>query len=141
MKKFYQRVLGLLLTFTMVFSQTACGEDKEPGEDTYTYNTALADFPTNWSPFQYQTAIDDEILNYITEAFYVFDYNETKDGYKLVPGAAAAEPIDVTADYVGSYAIEEGESARAWKIPLRDDLMWEDGTPIVAQDFVRSACC
>ncbi len=139
MKKFCQRVFVLLLTFTMVFSLTACGEDKETDADTYTYNTALADFPTNWSPFQYQTAIDDEILNYITEAFYVFDYNETKDGYKLVPGAAAAEPVDVTADYVGSYGIEEGENARAWKIPLRDDLMWEDGTPIVAQDYVRSA--
>ena len=139
MRKTYQRMLALLLASMLVFTLAACGGEKESAGDTYTYNTALTDFPTNWSPFQYQTAIDDEILSYITEAFYVFDYNENKDGYRLVPGAAKTEPVDVTADYVGQYGIEEGETARAWKITLRDDLMWEDGTPIVAQDYVRSA--
>ena len=69
----------------------------------------------------------------------MFDYNETEDGYRLVPGAAAAEPEDVTADYVGRFGIEKGETARAWKITLRKDLMWEDGVSITAQDYVKSA--
>lgn len=106
---------------------------------TYTYNYALTDFPTNWNVHTYQTNTDTEILGYITEGFYEFDYNDTMDGYKIVPGAAAAEPVDVTADYIGQYGLVEGDANRAWKIELRNDLCWEDGTPITAQDYVTSA--
>lgn len=106
---------------------------------TYTYNYALEVFPTNWNVHTYQTNTDTDILNYITEGLYEFDYNETMDGYKMVPGAAAAEPVDVTADYVGQFGIEDGDAAKAWKITLRDDLCWEDGTPITAKDYVTSA--
>lgn len=155
MKKISKRILALILASCMVFSMAACGNKEEAAPDStensqseaevaeddaeYTYNTALADFPTNWSPFQNQTATDSEILDYITEGFYVFDYNDTMDGYELVPGVAAEEPVDVTDEYVGKFGIVEGETAKAWKITLRDDLMWEDGTPIVAQDWVTSA--
>ncbi|MBE5867782.1 MAG: hypothetical protein E7293_02315 [Lachnospiraceae bacterium] len=155
MKKIFKRMHAFLLAVTVLFSLVACGREDVENPDnsgssvsdgsgqgqqeSFTYNTALADFPTNWSPFQNQTATDAEILNYITEGFYVFDYNETEDGYRLVPGAAAAEPEDVTADYVGRFGIEKGETARAWKITLRKDLMWEDGVSITAQDYVKSA--
>lgn len=54
---------------------------------TYTYNYALEVFPTNWNVHTYQTNTDTDILNYITEGLYEFDYNETMDGYKMVPGA------------------------------------------------------
>ncbi len=108
-------------------------------EATYTYNYAMSAFPTNWNPHQYQTAIDSEILDYASAGFYTFDYNDAKDGYQLVPSMATAEPVDVTADYVGSYGITEGESARAWKITLKDNIKWDDGTLITASDFVESA--
>lgn len=110
-----------------------------PAEATYTYNKALVTFPTNWNFHEYETTYDTEILNYISSGFYVFDYNDTKDGYKLVPGMTVDFPVDVTADYAGQYGIEAGETARVWKMTLRDDLKWEDGTPIKAQDFVTSA--
>lgn len=143
MKKTLKRVFVLALAAAMTLSLAACGgKDGEQGDDadaTYTYNVAMSTFPTNWNPHTYQTTTDAEILGYITEGFYSFDYNETKDGYKIVPQMATAEPVDVTADYVGKYGIEEGDTAKAWKITLRDDLCWEDGTAITAQDFVTSA--
>ncbi len=105
----------------------------------YTYNYALSVFPTNWNPHTYQTATDAEILDYTTVGFYTFDYNETKDGYRLVPAMAASEPVDVTAEYTGKYNIGENDTARAWRITLRDDLKWEDGTEINAHSFVNSA--
>ena len=112
----------------------------EPAADaTYTYNYALSEFPTNWNYHTYQTATDAEILDYITAGFYTFDYNETKDGYKMVPGMAVGDPVDVTAEYVGKYGIVEGDTAKAYVITLRDDLAWEDGTPITAYDFEESA--
>ncbi len=106
---------------------------------TYTYNLGTAVFPTNWNPHASQTSTDSDILNYISDTFYKFDYNETLDGYKLVPGMAVGDPVDVTADYVGKYGIEEGDKAQVWKLTLRQDLKWEDGTPIKAHDFVTSA--
>lgn len=139
MKKTLKKVLCLALAGVMVFSLAACGGKEDETAKEYTYNTALQDFPTNWSPFQNQTAIDSEIMDYITYPFYVFDYNDTKDGYKLVPGAAKDFPVDVTSDYVGKFGIKDGETARAWKITLRDGLVWEDGTVIKAQDYVTSA--
>ena len=111
-----------------------CGVDA-----VYTYNTYLTEFPSTWNPHTYQTATDSEILDYTTVGLYRFDYNETKDGFVIVPEMAAEMPLDVTADYVGQYGIAEGDKSRAWLIELRDDLAWEDGTPITAQSFVDSA--
>ena len=79
MKKTLKKVLCLALAVVMVFSLAACGGKENETAKEYTYNTALADFPTNWSPFQNQTATDSEIMDYITYPFYVLDYNETKD--------------------------------------------------------------
>ena len=149
------RLLALVLALVLVLScfaackKTRAEETKPQAEETkpaepeapatYTYNYAMSEFPATWNMCTYQTATDGEILDYITAGFYTFDYNETKDGYAMVPDMAVGEPVDVTADYVGKYGIAEGDKAKAWVITLRDDLKWEDGTPITANDFVESA--
>ncbi|MBR7178725.1 MAG: hypothetical protein IKD27_04300, partial [Oscillospiraceae bacterium] len=145
-----KKLLALVLAVVMVLGLVACGtpapettgapETTTPAvAGTYTYNYALAEFPTNWNTHTYQTNTDAEILDYITSGFYVFDYNETKDGYAMVDGMAIGDPVDVTADYVGQYGIVEGDTAKAYIVNLRQDLKWEDGTPITANDFVESA--
>ena len=112
-----------------------------PDDDAeYTYNTYLSEFPSMWNPHDYETATEGEILGYIELGFYTFDYNDDRTGFEVVPEMAASMPIDVTADYVGDeWGIDEDETARAWKIVLRDDLRWQDGTPITAHDFYESA--
>ena len=145
-----KKLLSLVLAVVMVLGLVACGggntpETTAPAETTptvagtYTYNYAMAEFPTNWNYHTYQTATDAEILDYISSGFYVFDYNETKDGYAMVDGMAVGDPVDVTAEYVGQYGIVEGDTAKAYVLNLRQDLMWQDGTPITANDFVESA--
>ena len=134
-----KKVLALLLTLCMVFSMCAALAEEEPAP-TYTYDSSMTDFPTNWSPFKQQTNADFNLYNALVSSFYSFEFNDTLDGYKIVPDAATDYPIDVTKDYVGEeWNIQEGETGRAYIIPLRDDLKWQDGTPIVAEDFVRSA--
>ena len=138
------RVLAVLMALLMIVSSVALmvSCDKEEGPEAkkeYTYNTYLTTFPTVWNNHTYQTATDGEIIGYTEPGFYTFDYNENKDGYKIVPDMATQEPIDVTADYVGEeWGIAEGDTARAWKIVLRNDIKWQDGTAITAHDFVTS---
>lgn len=156
-----KKVLCLMLAAAMVASMTACGKDDTPASNssesnsaesngssetpvaddaTYTLNLATDVFPTNWSPFVYETNTAREcVMDYTTSSLYYFDYNDTMDGYELVPRMAVGEPEDITADYVGKYGVEEGDTAKVWKITLRDDLKWEDGTPITAQSYVNSA--
>ena len=124
-----RKLLSLVLALCMMASLTAAfAEETAP---TYTYRTAAAEFPTNWSPFQQQTATDSSVTDWLYSAFYEFDFNEDKDGYVLKPLAVEDFPTDVSADYVGEeWGIAEGETARAWKFVLRDGLAWEDGTPI-----------
>ncbi|MBQ8409060.1 MAG: DUF4044 domain-containing protein [Clostridia bacterium] len=145
------RVFAVVMALAMVFScvallasckdpdQVEGGLVRDPNAE-YTYNTFMSTFPTVWNNHTYQTATDSEIIGYTESGFYTFDYNETLDGYKIVPDMATSEPVDVTSDYVGEeWGIAEGDTARAWKITLRQDIKWEDGTPINANDFVESA--
>ena len=133
-----KRLLALALAVCMLMTGFALAEDTSA--DTYTYRSSLSTFPTNWNPHQYKTATDnDAVLSWISDGFYDFDYNETMDGYVMEPRMVTGDPEDVTADYVGEeWGIEEGAEGRAYKYTLRDDLKWEDGTPITAQTYVES---
>lgn len=155
MKKF----LALLLALVMVLSLAACGEggsDSTSGNDStsatdepelltgeagkYTYNAAWSVFPTVWNPHTYETATSADIMAYIEDGFYTFDYNEDMTGFQMVPAMTTDEhPVDITADYVGQYGIKEGDANLVYKINLRDDLYWETGEKITAYDYVESA--
>ena len=138
--KLMKKLLCLALVAVAVVTVASCEEEDKSGIGRYTYNTAMSVFPTNWNPHAYQTETDSTILDYTTAGFYTFDYNETKDGYSVVNSMAAEKPEDVTAAHVDEkWGIEEGEEGRAYKIKLRNDIKWQDGTPITAHDFVTSA--
>ena len=135
-----KKVLSLILAACMLLAcVSAFAEDAAP---TYTYNRAInaKSFPTNWNPFQYQTSNDnDEALSRLSDSFFDFDYNEDMDGYAMKPSMVIGDPVDVTADYVGDeWGIPADATGRAWKYTLRDDLKWEDGTPINAQTIFDS---
>ena len=135
-----KKVLAFALSLCLLLSGVALAETGSETESSYTYNYSLPTFPTNWNPHQYKTASDnDDMLRWLSDGFFEFDYNENEDGYTMVPSMVVGEPEDVTADYVGEeWGIEEGAEGRAWKYTLREGLMWEDGTPINAQSFVTS---
>lgn len=135
-----KKVFALLLAACMLFSCTALAEGTAEPEVKYTWKSATSAFPTNWNPFQQKTASDqDMMLGWMSSNLFAFDYNDTMDGYRLEPRMAVGEPVDVTADYVGEeWGIKEGDTARAWKYTLRQDLKWNDGTPIDANTYVYS---
>ena len=121
------------------------------------YNTTTSVMPSNWNEFTYADNNDTQIMNYIGSAFFEYDYkfeddqkynadgSVNKDG--IVPGAyttnysAATKLEDVTASVDAKWGYTDAQKAEggyAWKITLRDDLKWDDGTPITAADFEYS---
>ena len=141
-------ILAISLLATLAL--TGCfGPKKSSGvEDnkTYTFREFLTVSPSNWNELTYQDANDTEIMDFISGAFFRFNYKFGADGKPLdgefvvdYDGATALE--DVSDVYAGNekYAVpedaEKGDGF-AYKITLREDLKWDDGTPIKAKDFV-----
>ncbi|MBR5738977.1 MAG: hypothetical protein IKY02_03205 [Lachnospiraceae bacterium] len=121
------------------------------------YNTTTSVMPSNWNEFTYQDNNDRQILANITSSFFEYDYKfEDDEKYLpdgsinvdgLVEGAytvnysAATKLEDVTATVDAKWGYTDAQKAEggyAWKITLRDDLKWDDGTPITAADFEYS---
>ncbi len=90
-----------------------------------------------WSTHTWETNEDSAILDYITGSFVTFSLGADKASW-AVTYEMATKYEDVTKDYVGKYGIAEGETGKAWKFTLRNDLCWEDGTPINADTFIYS---
>lgn len=139
MKHLTKKIMLLLIVALSVIAVAGCKKEKNTGVGEYTYNLATSVFPTNWNPHTYQTDTDSDILDYASSGFYEFDYNEDETGYQVVPAMATQTPIDVTSQYVGQYGVKNGETGKVYKIKLRSDLKWSDGTEITAQSFVNSA--
>ncbi|HJA95295.1 MAG TPA: hypothetical protein H9663_02560 [Firmicutes bacterium] len=158
MAKKWQKVATVatsaVLACSLVVGMTACNKGEQPyeiekrastgweDEREYTYNTYTAQLPAVWTQLNTKDAADMEIISYINSSFYEYDYAYDENG-EIVPGgfeveySAATDLEDVTAKYAGRYGIPEDATAgKAFAITLRNDLKWDDGTPIHAEDFV-----
>ncbi len=109
-------------------------------EKVYTYNDYAETIGSsmNWDPLSWETSSDSAVLDYISSGFYSFVLNSDKSGYSVVPEMAAAEAVDVTAEYVGQFGVQEGETGKAWRIALNQDATWENGEKITAEDYLYS---
>lgn len=146
----------------------ACGNGKgnsidltkpKAGEEhKVTYNTFTSVMPSNWNMLTYEDNNDTQIMNYLSSPFTEFDFEFdedkggkfkdgkintdaiVKDGFNTVY-SAATKFEDVTDEAAEAYGYTEEEveaGGYAWKVTLRQDLKWDDGTPIKADDFIYS---
>lgn len=134
-------ILAMILVLVLcvgVFA--ACNKDDDKyNATTHTYYAAMAQSPSTWNPHTQKTTYDAMPLDYTTNNLYEFEYNDTMDGYVINPVMAAADPVDVTAQYVGDlWKIEEGETGKAFRIALNKDAKWENGKAITADDYIYS---
>lgn len=125
---------------------------------TGTYRTYTTVIPSAWNSMDSMDNNDSQIYEYLKTEFFEFDY-KFKDGKKFnadgtintagiiegsyeVKFAAATQLEDWTSkvtDPALKYTDDEKETGGyAWKLTLRDDLKWDNGDPIKAQDFVYS---
>ena len=118
------------------------------------YNTFTSVMPSNWNELTYQDNNDTQIMSYLGSAFFEYDYKFDGDKYNadgsinadaIVAGgftvnySAATKLEDVTSTVDAKWGYtdkQKAEGGYAWRITLRDDLKWNDGTAITAADFV-----
>lgn len=110
----------------------------EDGHFTYSY---AAEDPITWNPLEWESEDSRSILEYTGSPLYVSTLNDTRDAYTYEPMLATALPEDVTPDYIGNevYGVPDSASQGwAWRVTIREDAAWEDGTAITTDDFVYS---
>ncbi len=159
MNKKFKALLALTMGVIMCSGVVACTPDDE-GEKPYdiqkrartgwqdakeyTFNDYTSQMPDRWNTILTNDSTNVDMASYMNSAFFEFDYKLDENG-EIVPGdfsvqySAATKLEDVTADYVGEYGITEDmaeEGHHVFAITLRNDLKWDDGTPIKAEDFV-----
>lgn len=156
-KKLLMLIAMVLVVVLCASVLTACKKDKgnddenvtKPGtgwEDPkmYTMREYTSQMPSQWCTILSSDNVNNEMESYFTSAFYEFNYKFDANG-KIVPGAytveysASTKLEDVTKKYAGQYGLAaDAEKGQAFAMTLRNDLTWDDGTPIKAADFVYS---
>ncbi len=155
-----RKLIAMLLAVVMVLSVVcvaACNDDEGP--TTVTYNTTTSVMPSNWNELTYADNNDTQIMNYIGSSFFEYDFlfDAAKGGKYNADGSinvdaivsggyttnysAATKLEDVTSTVDAKWGYTDEQKAKggfAWKITLRSDLKWDDGTEIHAADFVYS---
>ena len=165
MAKNWKKVAALAIVAAMaiptVAALAACKDDEPeiPTADLKqgTYRTYTSVMPSNWNELTYADNNDTQIMNNLVSSFYEYDYefDEAKGGKFNEDGTINADAIvsggftvnysaatkleDVTSTVDAKWGYTDEQKATggyAWKITLREDLKWDDGTPIDATDFV-----
>lgn len=123
---------------------------------SYTMSNYVTTTPSTWNELSSTDENNDAIMGYIGSSFYQTDFqfeggkfnaDGTINADGIVSGKfdvqydAATALKDVTAQYGEAWGLTEAQIAEGgyiWQITLRDDLAWDDGTAIYAEDFVYS---
>lgn len=154
-KKLLMLIAMVLVVVLCASVLTACKKDKGNGDGNvtkpgtgwedpkmYTMREYTSQMPSQWCTILSSDNVNNEMESYFTSAFYEFNYKFDANG-KIVPGAytveysAATKLEDVTKKYAGKYGLAaDAEKGQAFAMTLRNDLKWDDGTPIKAADFV-----
>lgn len=154
-KKLLMLIAMVLVVVLCASVLTACKKDKGNGDGNvtkpgtgwedpkmYTMREYTAQMPSQWCTILSSDNVNNSMESYFKSAFYEFNYKFDANG-KIVPGAytveysAATKLEDVTKKYAGKYGLAaDATKGQAFAMTLRNDLKWDDGTPIKAADFV-----
>ena len=154
-KKLLMLIAMVLVVVLCASVLTACKKDKGNGDENvtkpgtgwedakmYTMREYTSQMPSQWCTILSSDNANSTMESYFTSAFYEFNYKFDANG-KIVPGAytveysASTKLEDVTKKYAGKYGLAaDAEKGQAFAMTLRNDLTWDDGTPIKAADFV-----
>lgn len=133
-----KKILGMVFIFLtmMLVSCSDTTETLQENNEDYIFNYLLPKTSSTPSDLTIKRITSKKTLLNATITPLYFQDNDTPQ-YQL--GMAKSMPEDVTSQYIGEkWNINSGDSKRVWKIDLKDDLYWENGDHITAQDFIDS---
>lgn len=154
-----KKILALMLAaLTATACLSGCKKDSVPvaDSDKVTYNSMTSVMPGNWNELTYSDNNDRQIMSYISGSFFTYDYDFGGNKYKadgtvnadaIVAGSflteydAVSKIEDVTSKVDAKWGYTDEQKASggyAWKMTLRTDLKWDDGTKIDAHSFEYS---
>lgn len=97
----------------------------------YEGRVTLDQLPENWNPMSDLDPAGETVLRLTAESLYTV----TSAG-EILPSQAAQLPVDVTAEYAGSYGIpRRAVRGYAFAIDIREGASWEDGKAVNAADW------
>lgn len=151
--------IAFVATALTSLALTGCRGQKKIGEGEFTYRAYTTALASNWNPHSWETNADQSVLSYLSEGFVDLAPKNTQAGEYQWVFDMAESITDVTKDSAATLAkfhadsFEDAAAAQAWidelgednpgqivyQIKLREGLKWEDGTPINADSFVKSA--
>ena len=142
-KKTLRSCLALLLVAVMMLTVAGCKPEEEDktGVGVHTYNTYTAQSPSNWNELTYKDNNDTQIMSYIGGSFFGYDFKFDANG-EILPGefevvyTGATKLEDISAEVDEKWGVPADAKGYAYRITLREDLKWDDGTAIKAEDFV-----
>ena len=158
MKSSLKRALSMLLVVCMLLTLAACGGDSSDSSsssggdqsgDTYTYRAYTQALGTNWNPHAWETNADDLIQSYIQTPFVTISIQDSENGVYQWVYEAATSITDVTADHQDdltkyNVTLPEGQTVEdttegyVFEIKLNEDMKWENGEAITADDYIYS---
>lgn len=138
-----KRVLAIGLVMSMLVSITGCDKDNEKKketvkEKTYTYNVSISSMPEDFNPHTVEGNEQNPISMY-SQLGLVSTVPLENGGY--IWAYDMAESItDITANFANkdNYQIKDGETGRVWQIKLNKNAVWEDGSKINADTYLKS---
>lgn len=143
--KFLRKVfLGILFVTAVCFAVTSCTKkDKKDSDNVvYTYREVWSTGPLNWNPHTWETNLDGDMLGYLTTPLIAMDkvdggeYGEWEWVYE---GATAITDITESFPDKAKYEIpEDAKERRVYQIDLNQNMKWENGDLITADDYVYS---
>ena len=103
----------------------------------YTYRSTITTNPTTLQHWIYDDAVSSTVIARFSDALYIYEFNDDKTGYVVVPSMASAMPLAVNPTTTDTGK----EVAKTWRISLRDDLVWafNDDTVTTGYDMTIDA--
>jgi oligopeptide transport system substrate-binding protein len=131
-----KKIVSVLLTACLALSLAACGGTKDSsdspkeegsgGESAAVDITAcIASEPETIDPSLNSSVDGATYVQHVFEGLMKFKTKEGSVDVDLVPGQAVAEP-------------EISKDQLTYTFTLRDDILWSDGEPVTAENFVYS---
>ena len=148
-----KKLLSLLLAGAMAFSVAACSQDQSVTNNPDASSAAASDAASSGTDASDESARPTEpsgqlVIGTITDLesdFYDASFNNTATNYKLydllhgygtvvsdIDGAFVYDPTVVKSHE----EVENEDGTKTYTVTINDGLVWSDGTPITAKDYV-----